>query len=223
MVLEETKGCYIGEITGEVSLFVSQGEKSALFKTTVIEGEGETVDIEPIVYKDRVVLFDTKGLSLRLEGRHNNRMVEFPVQSISKVVLENGAAAHRLRSGFLGNYKNFREYKRFSLGDTGAIRINVNDMPVKCIVHDISYRGMCVGIKGHNSISIQKVLNLTFDHKRQRVVTHVNAQGIVVRSSYDSDRDETLYGIKLERENPAVTQVVNDVQREELIKLRHAR
>lgn len=213
----------IKDMEGNVTIVIRQGDKVLYFNSVIVSVGEKSVDIEPIDYQGKILSFTTSGYSMKIECIKNSRHLELKVSSITLVRKEDGTMVHRIVSFDSARPKNLRKYKRFSLGDAGVLQLGDHHRTIQCIIHDISYGGVGLGIKGTIDIPLKEFLNLSFIHKQNMTSTTVRAKCIAVRTNYNDESDETLIGLKLLSDNAGVTKVVNDVQRAELQKITHDR
>ena len=220
MKVEDTAH-YISEVAGEVTLKITQGENSITLKSRAIAGEGNWLDIEPILFNDKIVAFNTDQLFINLNAVIDERQISFRVYSIKLMKHDDNSLTHRVYSRDHSKCKNLREYKRFSLGTNGIVQLGMHHSTRECIIRDISYGGFGLVIKEKVHVSLNELMNLHFDHTHDRSKITVSVNAVVVRSDYNSEEDETVIGLKLLRDNSQVHQVVNLIQQDELFKLKH--
>ncbi len=211
----------IDELDGDVTINVWSDDKTATLTSTIINKGIEYIDVTPFSYKGKILSFQGEGLKIKLEAIMYSMRIEFGVQSISLVRSEDGTFAHRIVSSERNKLKNLREFKRFSLGEEGVVLIGTSPQPLECIVKDISYGGFGVAVKGKPFIPVKELLNLRFDCQIGACPFSIRTKGMIARTEYNDDRDETVIGVKLLVRNATVQEAVNQIQRLELQRLKH--
>ena len=210
----------ISDVEGHIKIIIKRDDAAAVFNSFVVETTDEYVDIHPMQKDGRLISFKNPSYSMSIECIKDMRLVELKVSSIQLTKTKNGEIVHRVYSHDTARYKNQRKFKRFSICDTGTLQFGDHHKALTCTVKDISYGGVGISLKGEKLLPAEEFLSLTFSHTQGRSITYVRAKCEAVRQSYNEDKNETQVGLKLCKENAGVSQIVNDVQRAELQKIR---
>ncbi len=220
---EDLKKKYsIGEVEGDVSVEVRADDKNVTLASRVIGKGTDYIDVIPFTYENKIVSFKGQGLHIKLSAVMGSMHIEFGIQKIMLSKTEDGSLSHRVFSAEKNTLKNLREFKRFSLVEEGTLVLTGSHKEMDCVVRDISYGGFGVAVKGKEYVPVKELMNLSFACHIGVVPISIQTNGLVARTQYNDDRDETFIGVKLLVSNTSVREAVNRIQREELQKLKHA-
>ena len=211
----------INELTGGVRLRIKGKESELEFESVVLEESPQgCLDISPITYEEKIVSFKAKGLSMTLLGTVSGMRIKFEIEKIALIKRSDGSLAHRVYCNEMSRCINMREYKRFSLGCEGTAQIG-SRMKASCIVKDISYGGMGLGISGKLQIPVEQAFKVSIFPDMPGIKDTVNVSGQSVRTNYDEERDQTDIGIRVTESNAQLRSLVTNIQREELRRFNH--
>ncbi|MCR4617645.1 MAG: PilZ domain-containing protein [Lachnospiraceae bacterium] len=211
----------IDEMEGNVKILVKEGDSSVTLSSQ-ITGKGEGfVDLIPLTYEGKTLSFRGEGLIIKLQAIKESLHIEFKLSKVELIKVSDGSVVHRAYSNEKSKCKNLRACKRFSLGEVGTVQFGAGQKVIDCIVKDISYGGFGLAVKGKESVPEKKMLNVRFECKIGVVPLSIHTNGLVARTQYNDDRDETIIGVQLLSKNVTVQEAVNQIQRQELQKLRH--
>ncbi|MBO4882162.1 MAG: PilZ domain-containing protein [Lachnospiraceae bacterium] len=211
----------IDELTGNVSVIVKGSDSEVEFETDVLEESPEgCLDLVPILYEEKVVSFKVEDVKVTVRGTIGGMRIIFEAEKIVYLKRIDGVLAHRVYCNHVAKCINMREFKRFSLGCEGTAQIGPF-LKANCIVKDVSFGGLAVGISGNLQIPVTQVLKVSIYPEIPGAVKTVNVNGVTVRSTYDEKKDVTNLGIKVTDNSPQLRSLVTRIQREELKKINH--
>lgn len=192
------------------------------FEGVVYKCADEYIDIEALQYDNKLLGFNSPGLSLTLKYTIGEGTIrEYKIDHIDLIKVESiGQVCHRVyisKSGF----KNTRGAKRFLLDGKGTLQVGKNTQPYIIEVIDISASGTGVRCYSDKVPSFKdKVCTVSYSTRVDGYTYHLRVAGKVVRVTAAGDNVFTV-GIKFDHESKIVNDIVMAIQRLELSKLTH--
>ena len=190
------------------------------FETTLSAHSSGFVLLDAIIKTEdnieAVMDIDTNFSYCDILWDNNGKVVCFRPRVIRTLSMGDGEVYYVISGNVKGEEKNRRSTPRFDFVRRGVSVINDTQTMENVQVHDISLTGFSIVTDGKAELGSKVKLAFMTEDKKPLVLS-----GTIVRII--DGEEEYLYGCQMEKDNPELTKLIMEIQREILLKHKNTR
>lgn len=187
-----------------INITVTREDTSAAFSSTIAHSFSDCIFVEPFMYEDNLIAFDTPGIIIEMVvTREGEVPYVWKSVQITKEVYEN-KVYHCIKAGTIGVKLNRRNAFRVFIGENGSAMEVPGNARLDVLVKDISSTGIGILIDDSLRCDLDVGKHVQVMFSDSVISANFNVTARVVRIVPVEDKNQHLYGCQFSKHYPQI-------------------